>query len=200
MDRLILVILLFGFSCTQNRGHSKSGTAEAPAKPDTLRNKIYSTAIRFSEEKLWIYNASYYAIPYPGGDVPSGGACTDVVIRTLREHGIDLQQLIHEDMESCFSCYPNKWGAKKPDPNIDHRRVPNIMAYFERKHYALAPSRNVSDYRPGDIVTWELSPGVAHIGICLKNGDIYHNIGPWARIDKAAVFNYKVIGHYRVPV
>jgi uncharacterized protein YijF (DUF1287 family) len=168
--------------------------------PDTVKNGIYAAAVRFSHEKTWFYDAGYYAIPYPGGDVPSGGACTDVVIRVLRENKIDLQQLIHEDMRQHFSAYPNKWAATAPDPNIDHRRVPNIMTYFERKRYALPLNRNISDYHPGDIVTWELSPGVTHIGICLKNGDIYHNIGPWARIDKEYLFTHKLIGHYRVPV
>lgn len=200
MSRLLLLLLFFGLSCTGNHGYPVSGKPGNTGAADTVKNGIYTAAVRFSQEKTWVYDAAYYAIPYPGGDVPSGGACTDVVIRALRENRIDLQRLIHEDMRQNFSAYPNKWGATAPDPNIDHRRVPNIMTFFERKHYALPLSRNLSDYLPGDIVTWELSPGVTHIGICLKNGDIYHNIGPWARIDKEAVFDYTVIGHYRVPI
>lgn len=200
MVRPVFLLLVCGFSCTGNSGYPSPASTDKSYAVDTVKNGIYSAALRFSQEKTWFYDAAYYTIPYPGGDVPSGGACTDVVIRVLRENRIDLQRLIHEDMRQNFSAYPNKWRATAPDPNIDHRRVPNIMTFFERKRFALPVTRNRSDYLPGDIVTWELSPGVTHIGICLKNGDIYHNIGPRARIDKEAVFNYKVIGHYRVPV
>ncbi len=163
----------------------------------TINNKIYQTAIKFSKEKHWVYDAAYYKIPYPNGDVPSGGACTDVIIRVLREQGIDLQQLIYEDMSKNFKEYPRSWGLATPDPNIDHRRVPNIMCYFKRTGYRLPVTDNLNDYKPGDIVTWSLG-NATHIGICLENGDVYHNIGPYAKIDKNFLFNYKIIGHYRL--
>src|SRR5690606_14436386 len=79
------------------------------------------------------YDASYQVIDYPGGDIaPDRGACTDVVIRAYRHANIDLQKLIHEDMQKDFAAYPNNWGLQEPDPNIDHRRIPNQMAFFER--------------------------------------------------------------------
>lgn len=152
----------------------------------------------WAEQETWIYDAGYYKIPYPNGDVPSGGACTDVVIRVLRKNGMDLQQLIHEDMTEIFSAYPNKWGLSQPDANIDHRRVPNIMKYFQRKGYALSISTNSSDYQPGDIVTWELSPGVTHIGILVNNLDVFHNMGPTSRIESDFLFYHRIIGHYRI--
>ena len=187
MIKILYIILLFFISCAN------------PAKVNpTIKNKIYQTAIRFSNEKTWVYDASYYKIGYPNGDVPSGGACTDVIIRVLRANNIDLQQLIHEDISANFSAYPNKWGLSAPDPNIDHRRVPNIMKYFERKHYNLSITHNVKDYQPGDIVCWALTPTTTHIGICLENGDIYHNMGPMARVDRNFLFDHQLIGHYRL--
>lgn len=111
---------------------------------------------------------------------------------------MDLQKLIHEDMAENFSAYPNKWGLTQPDANIDHRRVPNIMKYFQRKGYALPISNNSSDYQPGDIVTWELSPGVTHIGILVNNLDVFHNMGPTSRIESDFLFSHKIIGHYRI--
>ncbi len=150
------------------------------------------------KKKTWWYDASYYKISYPNGDVPSGGACTDVIIRVLRENGMDLQQLIHEDISRNFTSYPNKWNMAAPDPNIDHRRVPNIMYYFSKKGYSKPITNNLNDYKPGDIITWEISPGITHIGISLENGDIYHNIGSYAKIDKNILFDYKIIGHYRI--
>ena len=187
LKNLLGILLFFIVSCD-----IKSYTPNP-----NVTNKIYQTAIKFSKEKHWVYDASYYTIPYPNGDVPSGGACTDVVIRALREQGIDLQERIHRDMICHFRSYPKLWGLTQPDPNIDHRRVPNIMCYFNRIGCNLPITNNVNDYKPGDIVTWSLG-SATHIGICLENGDIYHNIGPYAKIDKNFLFNYQIIGHYRL--
>lgn len=158
-----------------------------------VNNAIYNTAIDFSVTKTWIYDAAYYRIPYPNGDVPGGGACTDVIIRVLRANGIDLQKEVHEDMNNHFDAYPKKWGLIKTDPNIDHRRVPNLMTYFERQGWTADTT-----WQPGDIVCWELSPGITHIGILLTGESVYHNIGPVAKIDDNFLFRYNIIGHYRI--
>lgn len=48
------------------------------------------------------YDGSYMAIDYPGGDVPGNiGVCTDVVIRSYRAIGTDLQVLVHEEGPVC---------------------------------------------------------------------------------------------------
>lgn len=156
-------------------------------------NGIYNTAMEFSDSKSWWYDAAYYAIPYPNGDVPTGGACTDVVIRVLRENGIDLQKAVHEDMLENFNEYPNLWGLSKPDPNIDHRRVPNLMTYFKRKGYDVGNE----DFEPGDIVCWDLG-GLTHIGIYLQDETVYHNMGPRAMIEEQFLYKYEIIGHYRI--
>ena len=88
-----------------------------------VHNAIFNTAIKFSNTKNWVYDAAYYSIPYPNGDVPSGGACTDVIIRVLRDNGVDLQKEVHEDMGSHFDVYPNNWGLTRPDPNIEIGRA-----------------------------------------------------------------------------
>lgn len=163
-----------------------------------INNGIYQASVELAKNNTWVYNSSYFKISYPGGDVPSGGACTDVVIRVLRKTNMDLQQLIHEDMVSNFSEYPNKWSLNNTDPNIDHRRVPNIMKYFERKGYSMSITNSAADYQPGDIVTWELSPGTTHIGIVLDNQDVFHNMGPTSSIESGFLFSHKIIGHYRI--
>ena len=87
------------------------------------------------------YNGGYQTIPYPNGDVPKEtGVCTDVVIRAMRAFGLDLQKAVHEDMKAHFSKYPKLWGLKTTDRSIDHRRVPNLRAFFcpegmVRSHY-----------------------------------------------------------------
>lgn len=150
------------------------------------------------------YDPSYFSIAYPMGDVPADkGVCTDVVIRAYRLLGIDLQQLVHEDMKSHFSLYPNIWGLKSTDRNIDHRRVPNLMVFFERKGLKLSLSQSSEDYQSGDIVCWSLGGGLTHIGIVSdqKSPDgsrplIVHNIGG-GQVIEDCLFSYKIIGHYR---
>ncbi len=102
---------------------------------------------------------------YKAGDVPvSRGVCTDVIVRAYRGIGIDLQLLVNRDMRENFSAYPHRWGLSHPDPNIDHRRVPNLMAFFSRQGTALPIGQKAADYRPGDIVTWRPPDGRPHIG------------------------------------
>ncbi|WDE06469.1 DUF1287 domain-containing protein [Thalassomonas viridans] len=152
------------------------------------------------------YDGAYVAIDYPWGDVPKEtGVCTDVVIRSYRKLGTDLQQLVHEDMSSSFSKYPSKriWGLKRPDKNIDHRRVPNLQAFFKRHGLVLAVTRNPKDYKPGNLVTWMLPGNLPHIGIVSDqlhsetgNPMIVHNIGNGPELEDI-LFGYKITGHYK---
>jgi uncharacterized protein YijF (DUF1287 family) len=132
------------------------------------------------------YDPAYVALSYPGGDIPlRTGVCSDVVVRALRQVGLDLQMEAHEDMSKHFSAYPQKWGLRRPDKNIDHRRVPNLMRYFERNQISMEEKLTLPDsYRPGDIVAWDLGSGVLHIGSGTQEEDI--------------LLRHRVIGHYRV--
>ena len=152
------------------------------------------------------YDPAYRKIGYPSGDVPrSSGVCTDVIIRALRDaHKIDLQQFVHEDMKSDFSQYPQMWGLKAPDANIDHRRVPNLQCYFKRKGYALPVSKNAADYKPGDIVTVMVGGKLPHIMIVSDKTSAagvplaLHNIGSGTQ-EEDVLFAYPLTGHYRIP-
>ena len=151
------------------------------------------------------YDPAYRKISYPGGDVPrESGVCTDVVIRALRDaRKIDLQKLVHEDMMSGFSKYPQMWGLKAPDANIDHRRVPNLQCYFKRKGYALPASKNAADYKPGDIVTVMVGGKLPHIMIVSDRKSAagvplaIHNIGSGTQ-EEDVLFAYPLTGHYRI--
>ena len=150
------------------------------------------------------YDPAYVALEYPGGDVPEKtGVCSDVVVRAFRKAGIDLQKEVHEDMQAARSSYSTKWGSNAPDKNIDHRRVLNLMRYFERQGKSLPISDDADDYKPGDIVAWELSSGVDHIGIVtnmMSDSDgrllIVHNIGAGTRIEDV-LLDWTIKGHYR---
>jgi len=152
------------------------------------------------------YDGSYYSIKYPNGDVPEHiGVCTDVIIRSYRALGTDLQQLVHEDMALNFNQYPSQiiWGLSRPDPNIDHRRVPNLQTFFVRNGEKLSVTRNGYDYKPGDIVTWMLPGNLPHIGIVINrvnpdtgNPFIVHNIGAGPQIEDM-LLEYTITGHYK---
>ena len=150
------------------------------------------------------YDPAYVRIPYPGGDVPPNtGVCSDVIIRAFRKAGIDLQVKVHEDMRANFAAYPRQWGLKKPDPSIDHRRVPNLMTYFKRRGKSTAITRKTDDYRPGDVVVWDFGYGKVHTGLVsnrqypkTKKFLIIHNVGMGTRLEDR-LFDWPIIGHYR---
>lgn len=166
-------------------------------------NKLSNAAFELTKQQV-TYDPSYFSIKYPNGDVPAGkGVCTDVVIRAYRKLGIDLQKEVHEDMKTNFSLYPKIWGLKRTDTNIDHRRVPNLMTFFSRKGSIKKISSNPKDYKPGDIVCWNLGGGTTHIGIVSSKKSpsnthrylIVHNIGS-GQILEDCLFDFKIIGHY----
>ena len=150
------------------------------------------------------YDGRYVRIGYPGGDVPADtGVCSDLVIRSYRQIGIDLQVLVHEDIENHFSEYPHLWGMSGPDTNIDHRRVPNLQTFFARHGESLGISANPAEYLPGDLVTWMLPGNLPHIGIIIdrRSGEtdrplVVHNIGNGPVADDI-LFRYPITGHYR---
>ena len=150
------------------------------------------------------YDPAYVKLGYPGGDVPEDrGVCTDVVVRALRKVNVDLQVLVHEDKKKAPEAYPNDWGKGKLDANIDHRRVPNLMTYFERQGKDMVLTQQAEDYVPGDIVVWKLPSGLLQVGL-VTNGMapgtnrplMVHNIGEGAQCEDV-LFNFTLIGHYR---
>lgn len=162
------------------------------------------TAARKQVGVTLLYDPAYVSLAYPGGDVPrERGVCTDVVIRALREGlSSDLQKLVHEDMKANFRAYPKIWGLSKTDKNIDHRRVPNLQAFFKRKGMSLPVTKEPGDYLPGDLVTCTVPPHLPHIMIVSdkKTSDgtplVIHNIGNGAR-EEDVLFTYPLTGHYR---
>lgn len=180
-------------------------TPRAGAQPSAFADSLSEAAIALTRQQV-VYDPSYFRIDYPMGDVPADrGVCTDVVIRAFRKVGIDLQQEVHEDMATHFNLYPNRWGLRRTDKNIDHRRVPNLMTFLGRHGRSLPLSDRASDYRAGDIVCWDLGGGILHIGLVAdrKSTDgqrplIVHNIGR-GQVLEDVLFSFSIIGHYRYP-
>ncbi|WP_427875274.1 DUF1287 domain-containing protein [Flavobacterium sp. MMS24-S5] len=196
-------ILLFFLSCQQKE--NKSVAVSNYTEPKTFGEKLSQAAISIIDPSI-DYDPSYFKIDYPNGDVPKDkGVCTDVVIRSYRVLNIDLQKEVHEDMIENFSLYPNlqKWGMTKTDTNIDHRRVPNLEVFFERKGTKLPVTQNAKDYKTGELVTWTINDKLPHIGIVTnkKSADgkrnlIVHNVGG-GQVLEDCLFKYKIVGHYK---
>ncbi len=175
-----------------------------PLSPAAAPAETIAGAARAQIGVTTAYDPAYRRLAYPGGDVPAAtGVCCDVVIRALRTaHGLDLQQLVHEDMGAHFAAYPKKWALKKPDANIDHRRVPNLQTFFTRRGWSLPVSRAAADYVAGDIVTWVLDNGLVHIGVVSDRSTgagtplVIHNIGRGAR-EEDVLFAWTITGRYR---
>ena len=155
--------------------------------------------------KTLTYDPAYTSLEYPGGDVPiERGVCSDVAIRAFRGVGFDLQKEIHEDMKRAFSLYPKNWDLRKPDANIDHRRVLNLMTFFKRRGKSVPVTKNAADYQPGDLVTCIVPKNLPHIMIVSDKISpldparrlIIHNIGQGARAEDR-LFEFALTGHYR---
>jgi len=205
---LPLLIICFSFGCrksekiAENISESKP-TTQLIENPIDFYEKLSNAAISIIDPDV-VYTPSYVSIKYPNGDVSAKtGVCTDVVIRAYRKLGIDLQKEVHEDMKTNFSKYPKTWGLKTTDKNIDHRRVPNLEVYFARKGKTLPITKNASDYKTGDIVTWLLAgDAIPHIGIVThiksNNGNpmIVHNVGS-GQVLEDCLLSWKIVGHYK---
>jgi uncharacterized protein YijF (DUF1287 family) len=209
------VCLLLALACagcgaaskaSQGAGQARGSQSSAPrpSSGSPFLDKLVEAAIERTSHQIR-YDQSYFTIDYPNGDVPSDvGVCTDEVIRSYRAVGVDLQRLVHEDMGRAFDSYPHKWGLKKTDTNIDHRRVPNLMTFFERQGAGLPVTNDARDYKPGDVVSWDLGGGMTHIGIVVNvpsdadaaRMQIVHNIGAGPKMEDV-LFNWKITGHYR---
>jgi hypothetical protein len=186
-----------------------SCTSQTVSAPPTSREeftrRLVAAAIGRTHHNVR-YESAYVRIPYPGGDVAADtGACTDEIVRSYRAVGVDLQKEVHEDMLRDFAAYPNqrRWHLNHPDPNIDHRRVPNLAVFFQRKGESLPTTARADDYSPGDLVTWDLGGGIPHIGIVVDQKShwsgrylVVHNIGEGPKMEDV-LFSWKITGHYR---
>jgi uncharacterized protein YijF (DUF1287 family) len=187
-------LLTFCFFVTSIAFYSQVNPSPFNVKLANAGEAIESSAI--------VYDGSYYSIDYPDGDVPDSiGVCTDVIIRAYRILGIDLQKEIHEDILHNKMAYGI---VKSADKNIDHRRVPNLATFFKRHGKVLVISKTPSDYKPGDVICWNLAEtgSLNHIGLVVnkKSSDgkrnlVIHNIGAGQNIGDF-LFGAKIVGHY----
>ena len=180
-----------------------AGRVSAQPASEAFASRLVAAALEQTTHAVR-YDGSYRRIPYPGGDVPADtGVCSDVVVRAYRALGIDLQQRVHEDMRQDFAAYPRLWGLRAPDPNIDHRRVPNLQAFFRRRGAQRPLGAAGAGYAAGDLVTWMLPGNLPHIGVVSDrrsdDGErplIVHNIGQGPQVEDM-LFDYPITGHYR---
>jgi uncharacterized protein YijF (DUF1287 family) len=165
------------------------------------RRAFLATLAAASSPALAIPPRRTAAAPVPDGDVPrSKGVCTDVIVRAYRDaFGLDLQALVHADMLRAFAAYPRRWGLRRPDGNIDHRRVPNLETFFTRHKARLPIPAGPEGWHAGDIFTSLIGGRLPHIGIVSDRrpvGFVIHNIGAGTREDYA-LFDHRITGRFR---
>jgi len=202
---IIILFICFSLGCRKSDKTAftnENSSTSFIENPKTFEEKLSNAAISIIDKDV-VYTPDYVTLKYPNGDVPSKtGVCSDVVIRSYRKLGIDLQKEVHEDMKANFSKYPTKWGLKKTDTNIDHRRVPNLEVFVTRKGKQLEVTNNPSDYKTGEIVTWMIGDKLPHIGIVThkKSTDgkrplLVHNVGG-GQVLEDCLFSYVIVGHF----
>ncbi len=182
-----------------------AGRVFGQVSADPFFDQLVGAAIERTAHEV-TYDGSYRRIDYPGGDVPDHiGVCTDLVVRSYRAVGVDLQQSVHEDMVAAFSSYPQIWGLPGPDPNIDHRRVLNLQTFLRRQGATLPVTDDAKDYRAGELVTWRLPTRRQHIGIVVDRSSadgrrplIVHNIGRGPKLEDV-LFEFPITGHFWYP-
>lgn len=141
------------------------------------------------------YKSKYYAGGYPDDGY---GVCTDVVAQGLLHAGYDLQQLVDADI----AANPDMYDVEKADPNIDFRRVRNLIVYFS--NHAISLTTDISEidqWQGGDIIVFE-----KHIGIISdkRNKDgvpfIIHHANPAQRQYEEDILGYRndIVGHFRI--
>ncbi len=200
---LLGLMLAAGLTClTGATPEQVEAARQRLPQDDTFSTKLAHAALDRTKHTVR-YEPAYLKLPYPGGDVPADtGVCTDEVIRSYRALGLDLQKLVHEDMKANFSAYPKNWGLSRPDPNIDHRRVPNLKTFFKRRGASLPVTDKPEDYKPGDLITCTVPPHLPHIAIVVPAPDggprpwIVHNIGSGPQMEDR-LFEFPLTGHYR---
>jgi uncharacterized protein YijF (DUF1287 family) len=196
-------------SAMSSEDHSRTAVRPTPPRADDTESnarRILAGAKAQAAEGT-IYTPGYFQLSYPDGDLPRNkGVCADVVVRSLRNAGSDLQRLIHEDMTRDFEAYPRKWGLSRPDSNIDHRRVPNQVCFFRRHGITLTNEANpqsAQQWQPGDFVYWKLDNGLDHCGVIsdARNSAglplVVHNIGRCKEED--CLIRWRITGHFRYP-
>lgn len=203
---ILILVICFSLGCKKPEEIALNKTTSITSlieNPTTFEEKLSNAALSILDANV-VYTPDYVSLKYPNGDVPAKtGVCSDVVIRAYRKLKIDLQKEVHEDMKANFSKYPTKWGLKKTDTNIDHRRVPNLEVFFERKGTKLEISNNPNDYKTGEIVTWMINGKLPHIGIVTHNKSadgkrplLVHNVGG-GQVLEDCLFSYEIVGHYK---
>ena len=211
VNHFLVIIAFVLTSCVNNQSFNSTTNAEnrtteierdSVPTNQNFEDKLSDAAISLTKDKVQ-YDPAYLSLKYPNGDVPADkGVCTDVIIRAYRKLGIDLQKEVHEDMQDNFEAYPKNWHLRKTDTNIDHRRVPNLMTFFTRKGEKKTVTNDPENYHYGDIVTWDVSSNLPHVGILInqKSADkkrylVVHNVGRGQEISDC-LFAYTLTGHF----
>jgi uncharacterized protein YijF (DUF1287 family) len=155
------------------------------------------TDIMQSAREYLLTKPRYKSAYYPGGYPPDGeGVCTDVIWKAFEGAGYPLKEMVDRDIAENTDAYPGVNG--RPDPNIDFRRVRNLLVFFKRNAKSLSiDPHEIEEWQPGDIVVFD-----GHIAILSDKRDksgvpyiLHHSKRP--QKEENALLLYSIIGHFR---
>jgi uncharacterized protein YijF (DUF1287 family) len=94
----------------------------------------------------------------------------DLIIKSYRMGlGLDIKELLYEDMSNAFSQYPQLWYERAANKEVDSTRVQNIQRFFHRS----GEDFKNADAQVGDVVFWTLPDGNAHAGIVVPGPGVH---------------------------
>lgn len=178
------------------------------SKVDNNKNGVPDCIDIVTEARKEAINKTKYKdVYYVGGYPPDNeGVCTDVIWRGLKGIGVDLKSAIDKDIKNNLSAYPRV--EKKPDPNIDFRRVQNLDVFLKRNAESVTKEikpydiDNLKQWQPGDILI--IMKPFEHVAFISDKRDdsgvplIIHNTSPHAvENNRLADWAPYIYGHYR---
>lgn len=142
------------------------------------------------------YKSNYYDGGYPPD---TEGVCTDVIWKAFKAAGYDLKAMVDKDIKE----NPERYSSiEKADPNIDFRRVRNLLPFFEAHYMSLTlDTSEIAEWQGGDIVIFK-----RHIAVVSdrRNKDgvpfIIHNANPFQihHEEDALSGRDDITGHFRL--
>ena len=165
---------------------------------DTVATRLAAAALNRIRE----VEAAAASLPGPSDQ------SADLVLHSYQAVGIDLRELIKEDMNRALRYYPNPSRPPHADAGLVHRDVPNLQRFFARWGKALHTRKRETEFEIGDVVVWEhpssLQTPVNRVMGIIVPGPDKRSDERWVVREDAGrlqwtsrIFDHEIVGHYR---
>lgn len=125
------------------------------------------------------------------------------VLVTAYQHGLglDMVKLLHDDMASAFTEYPQLWDERGVNAQMDQTRVKNWERFFHRS----TPDVQSEPVHVGDVIFWQLEgKTTTHLGIVVPGPGVHaaemwvvHDLDDGVKWENSMQEMGRVIGRFR---